>query len=104
MKVGVLQRTNYRMCGAITALVCMLRLRFLFTPISADEGGYLAIARAWGRGAVLYRDVWVDRPQGLLVIYRALTLIGLGNPIGVRVLGVVACIVGSLACGSIAKS
>ena len=104
MKVGVLQRTNYRMCGAITALVCILRLRFLFTPISADEGGYLAIARAWGRGAVLYRDVWVDRPQGLLVIYRALTLIGVGNPIGVRVLGVVACIVGSLACGSIAKS
>lgn len=90
--------------GVITALICVLRLRFLFTPISTDEGGYLAIARAWGRGSVLYRDVWVDRPQGLLVIYRVLTLSGLGNPIGVRGLGIAACIVGSLACGSIAKS
>lgn len=104
MKVVVLQRINYKMFGAIAALVCVLRMRFLFTPISADEGGYLAIARAWSRGAVLYRDVWVDRPQGLLVIYRVLITLGLGSPVGVRVLGVVACIVGSLACGSIAKS
>lgn len=98
------QRINYKIFGASTALVCVLRLRFLFTPISADEGGYLAIARAWSRGAVLYRDVWVDRPQGLLVIYRVLTMSGLGNPVGVRMLAIAACITGSLACGSIAKS
>jgi len=104
MKVGVLQRINYKMFGAITALTCILRFRFLFTPISADEGGYLAIARAWSRGAVLYRDVWVDRPQGLLVIYRVLIALGLGNPVGVRMLAIAACITGSLACGSIARS
>ena len=48
----------------------LLRVRLLSTPVTADEGGYLAIARAWGHGRVLYRDVWLDRPQGLLLIYR----------------------------------
>ena len=47
-----------------------MRVRLVSTPLSPDEGGYLAIARAWGHGRVLYRDVWLDRPQGLLVIYR----------------------------------
>ena len=48
----------------------LMRVRLLSTPLTADEGGYLAIARAWAHGRVLYRDVWVDRPQGLLVLYR----------------------------------
>ena len=48
----------------------LMRIRMLSTPLTADEGGYLAIARAWAHGRVLYRDVWVDRPQGLLVIFR----------------------------------
>jgi hypothetical protein len=48
----------------------LLRVRMVLTPITADEGGYLAIARGWAHGAVLYRDVWVDRPQGLLVLFR----------------------------------
>ena len=46
--------------------------RFLTAPLTVDEGGYLAVARAWGRGSHLYDDVWVDRPQGLLVLYRSL--------------------------------
>lgn len=54
--------------GAFVSL--LMRLRMLSTPLTADEGGYLAIARAWAHGRVLYRDVWVDRPQGLLVIFR----------------------------------
>jgi hypothetical protein len=54
-------------CVALSAL---LRLRFVFTPLTADEGGFLAIARAWGDGRTLYTQVWVDRPQGLLVVYR----------------------------------
>src|SRR6478609_2010106 len=48
----------------------LLRLRMLTTPLNADEGGYLAIARAWAHGRSLYGDVWVDRPQGLLVVFR----------------------------------
>ena len=89
---------------AVIGLITVMRLRFLATPITSDEGGYLAIARAWRHGAALYRDVWVDRPQGLLVLYRALDTVGLGTPVGVRLLGLLACIVATLACGSIAVS
>src|SRR5262245_18693026 len=72
--------------------------------MTSDEGGYLAIARAWRHGAVLYRDVWVDRPQGLLVLYRAWDAIGLGSPTGIRVLAIVAGVVGVIACASIGKT
>jgi 4-amino-4-deoxy-L-arabinose transferase-like glycosyltransferase len=97
-------RTRLVPIAAVVALITAMRLRFLVTPITSDEGGYLAIARAWRHGAVLYRDVWVDRPQGLLVLYRALDTVGLGTPVGVRLLALFACIVGALACGSIAAS
>ena len=65
--------------------VVVTRWRYLFTPITADEGGYLAVARAWGRGKVLYRDVWVDRPQGLVLLFRIWNDIGLGSPVGVQI-------------------
>ena len=55
---------------AAALLSVAMRLRFVFTPISSDEGGYLAIARAWRHGKDLYGDVWVDRPQGVLLVYR----------------------------------
>jgi len=83
-------------------VVVVMRWRYLFTPITSDEGGYLAIARAWGRGSTLYRDVWVDRPQGLVALFRIWNDIGLGSPIGVRVLALVACLVGVAACGCVA--
>ncbi len=89
---------------AATALMSvLLRLRFVWTPMTSDEGGYLAIARAWRHAAVLYRDVWVDRPQGLLALNRAWDAIGLGTPTGIRVLAIVAGVVGVVACASIGK-
>jgi 4-amino-4-deoxy-L-arabinose transferase-like glycosyltransferase len=48
-----------------------VRLPFFGTPLSVDEGGYAYVARFWARGFHLYRDVWVDRPQGLLFLFRA---------------------------------
>jgi 4-amino-4-deoxy-L-arabinose transferase-like glycosyltransferase len=55
----------------------VLHLPFLTTPLSVDEGGYGYVAHWWARGADLYGDVWVDRPQGLLLLYRwALALPG----------------------------
>ena len=48
----------------------ILHLPFLTTPLSVDEGGYGYVARWWAAGADLYGDVWVDRPQGLLLLYR----------------------------------
>ena len=56
--------------GAIAADI-ILRLRFLNVPLSVDEAGYGAVARTWARGFALYGDVaWVDRPQGLVGLYR----------------------------------
>ena len=83
--------------------VVVTRWRYLFTPITADEGGYLAVARAWGRGKVLYRDVWVDRPQGLVLLFRIWNDIGLGSPVGVRLLAAVACLAGAAAAGCVAQ-
>ena len=55
---------------AIALVAVLVRLRFLDVPLSVDEGGYAAVARFWAGGSHLYRDVWVDRPQGLLLLYR----------------------------------
>lgn len=48
----------------------LVRFRYVFEPLAPDEGGYLAITRAWADGGALYTDVWIDRPQGLLFLYR----------------------------------
>ncbi|MCE9621623.1 MAG: glycosyltransferase family 39 protein [Actinomycetia bacterium] len=55
--------------GAVAASIA-LRARFLFAPLLADEGGILSVARDWSSGATLYRNVWIDRPQGLIVLFR----------------------------------
>ena len=82
--------------------VTAMRARFFFSPMTTDEGGYLAVARAWFHGADLYGKVWVDRPQGLLVVYGILDRVGLGNTFGIRLLALAACVLGMLACGHIA--
>ena len=62
--------------GAVVADV-VLRLRFLNVPLSVDEAGYGQVARLWARGFALYGDVaWVDRPQGLVGLYRAAVAFG----------------------------
>lgn len=67
-------------------LSVLMRLRMFWTPITSDEGGFLAIARAWAHGDVLYRDVWVDRPQGLLVIFRVWDAVSGGSTASLRIL------------------
>jgi 4-amino-4-deoxy-L-arabinose transferase-like glycosyltransferase len=68
--------------GGAGLLALLLRLPFLFTGLSTDEGGYAYVAQQWSRGAKLYGTelagtgptgtAWLDRPQGLLLTYRAL--------------------------------
>jgi 4-amino-4-deoxy-L-arabinose transferase-like glycosyltransferase len=50
-------------------VAALVRLPFLGS-IGPDEGGYAYVAWQWARGHALYRGVWVDRPQGLIVAYR----------------------------------
>ncbi|MBV9214132.1 MAG: hypothetical protein JOZ25_10870, partial [Actinobacteria bacterium] len=59
--------------GLLALAAAGLRVPFMWTGIGADEGGYAFIAHEWAHGAHLYRDLFVDRPQGLMLLYRALT-------------------------------
>jgi 4-amino-4-deoxy-L-arabinose transferase-like glycosyltransferase len=42
------------------------------------------VARLWSHGATLYDGAWVDRPQGLVLVFRALHLVD-GSPVAMRV-------------------
>jgi 4-amino-4-deoxy-L-arabinose transferase-like glycosyltransferase len=72
------------------ALAVLVRLPFFGTPLTADEGGYAEVARLWSRGAVLYGNAWVDRPQGLLLVFRAMLHIDGGSAEALRALAAVA--------------
>jgi 4-amino-4-deoxy-L-arabinose transferase-like glycosyltransferase len=58
--------------AACALAAAAVRLPFLRLGLGPDEGGYAFVAEQWARGATLYRKAWVDRPQGLLVVYRLL--------------------------------
>lgn len=54
----------------ILIITLLLRLPSLFEPYwYGDEGIYLAIGQAIQRGAVLYRDIWDNKPPLLYMIY-----------------------------------
>ena len=66
-----------------------LRSRFITTPLSSDEGGYLVVARAWASGKSLYTQAWVDRPQGLLVLFRVWDDLTGGSAASIRVMAII---------------
>ncbi len=90
--------------GLVVATTVAMRLRYLWTPISSDEAGYLAVARAWSRGARLYDTIWIDRQEGLLLLFRAMHSLGMGSPVGVRLLASAAAVLAALSIGSISAS
>jgi Dolichyl-phosphate-mannose-protein mannosyltransferase len=79
--------TRFVLAGAILSIA--LRARFITTPLSEDEGGYLAVARAWASGKSLYTQAWVDRPQGLLVLFRLWDDLTGGSAEAIRVMAIV---------------
>lgn len=58
------------LAGALVA--ALLRIPFLWAGLGMDEGGYAHVVQQWSRGAGLYGEAWLDRPQGLLLTYRFL--------------------------------
>jgi len=62
--------------AALAVLAGALRLPYVWTGLSTDEGGYAYVAQQWSRGARLYDTAWLDRPQGLLLTYRGLLALG----------------------------
>jgi phosphatidylglycerophosphatase A len=81
-------RFPIRLVIAAVAVSIAMRARFVTTPLSADEGGYMAVARAWASGKGLYTEAWVDRPQGLLVLYRVWNALTGGSAESIRVLAI----------------
>ncbi len=72
--------------GTAALLAFAARIPLWRAPLTADEGGYAEVARLWERGAHLYRGAWVDRPQGLILVFRALLAAGGGSAVSMRVL------------------
>lgn len=78
-------------------LAVALRVPFVGAPLTTDEGGYAEVARLWSRGATLYDDTWVDRPQGLLLVFRAVLHVDGGSATAIRIVAaVVAAVVAAL--------
>ena len=70
-------------------LAVALRAPFFGAPLTADEGGYGEVARLWSHGATLYRDAWVDRPQGLELVFRAILHVDGGSATAMRAVAAV---------------
>ena len=82
----VMERRTWLVIAGAALLSVVVRLRMLWSPVSVDEGGYLAIARGWSHGQVLYRDVFVDRPQGLLALFRVWDWVSGGSTGSIRIM------------------
>ena len=90
--------------AAAAAVSVGLRLRFLTTPISVDEAGALVVARSWAAGQHLYAEVFIDRPQGLLVLIRGWDAVFGPDLWAIRVLALVAGIVVVVAAATAARA
>jgi hypothetical protein len=78
----------WRPVVAAVVVSIAVRARFITTPLSSDEGGYMAVARAWASGKGLYTEAWVDRPQGLLVLFRTWNALTGGSAESIRVMAI----------------
>lgn len=68
----------------VAALTVLVRLPLLGVPLDPDEGGYAFIARHWAAGAPLYsQGAWVDRPPGLMLVFRWVTAVSY-TPLALR--------------------
>lgn len=78
-------RSTRRFVLVVCAAVAVLRTTYLRRPLYADEAGYLVVARTLHQGGPnLYGHYFVDRPPGLLLLYRLAALSGWA--LGIRVL------------------
>src|SRR6476646_488451 len=56
---------------AVVGVAVLARIPLIGLPLDADEGGYALVAHRWAAGAPLYSlGAWVDRPPGLVLVFR----------------------------------
>jgi 4-amino-4-deoxy-L-arabinose transferase-like glycosyltransferase len=88
--------------GVVLAATLLVRLPLLRLPLDPDEGGYAYIAQRWADGARLYSpQAWVDRPQGLMVLFRAVGTVSY-SALAIRAAAVLVACVLALAVAAIA--
>lgn len=85
-------RYGWWVAGAAATSV-LLRLPSLHAPLGPDEAGALVVARAWQSGARLYVDAFVDRPQGVVLLFQRWDAWFGPSPAAVRSLAIVAGVV-----------
>jgi len=81
-------RSYRRGVAAAVGVATLLRLRFVFEPLVADEGGALSAARDWAAGGALYERVWQRVPQGWMLVYRVWDALPFTNASSARWLAV----------------
>jgi hypothetical protein len=70
-------RSLRQFVGGVVVVTVVVRLLFLVQPVRADEAGYLLVAQTWHRGGPnLYGRYWVDRPPGLIALFKLASLTG----------------------------
>jgi hypothetical protein len=83
----------------IVVMVLVVRVLYVFGPLGPDEAGYLLVARDWHLGGPnLYGHYWVDRPPGLIAIFKLASLSGWVQMARVLTLPFAALFVASAAC------
>lgn len=83
----------------LAAAAALVRLPFLLSPLTSDEGGFLVVAGQWSPGPSLYGAYFVDRPPLLLAAFAGAD--ALGGALALRLLGLVAVVVAVLLAGRI---
>ena len=80
----------------VVAAMCAVRVWFLRIALIPDEGGFYLVAKTWStHGKNLYGHYFVDRPPGLIVVYKLAAITD--HVVSVRVLGAAAAVVTVLA-------
>src|SRR6187549_2168496 len=91
-------RSTARFVLVVCAVVAVLRTTYLVGPLYADEAGYLMVARSLHRGGPnLYGHYFVDRPPGLVLLYRLAASTGWAPSIRVLATALTLLLVGSAA-------
>ena len=90
--------STHRFVLLVCAVVAVLRTTYLVGPVHVDEAGYLMVARTLHAGGPnLYGHYFVDRPPGLVLLYRLATLTGWAPSIRVIATGLALLLVVSAA-------
>jgi 4-amino-4-deoxy-L-arabinose transferase-like glycosyltransferase len=68
----IVRTRAFRLIALAAVIAGLIRMPYIWTGLSTDEGGYAYVVQQWSHGARIYDAAWLDRPQGLLLTYRAL--------------------------------